>query len=57
MNRFDIVSIVINAMWAAPLMTIIAGILLWREIRWAGMVGMVIVFIVVPLQSKFFLLY
>lgn len=52
-NRFDIVSIVINAMWAAPLMTFIAGILLWQEVQWAGMFGLAIVFIVVPLQSKF----
>lgn len=52
-NRFDIVSIVINSMWAAPLMTVIAGVLLWHEIQWAGMVGMAIVFIVVPLQSEF----
>lgn len=52
-NRFDVVSIVINSMWAAPLMTFIAGILLWQEVQWAGMFGLAIVFIVVPLQSKF----
>lgn len=51
-NRFDIVSVVINAMWSAPLVTFVAGILLWREVQWAGIFGMVIVFIVVPLQSK-----
>lgn len=51
-NRFDIVSIVINAMWAAPLMTLIAGYLLWQEVQWAGMFGLAIVFIVVPLQSE-----
>lgn len=51
-NRFEIVSIVCNAMWSAPLMTIIAGVLLWQEVQWAGMFGLIVVFIVVPLQSK-----
>lgn len=52
-SRFDIVSVVINSIWSAPLSTFVAGILLWREAKWAGILGMVIVFIVVPLQSKF----
>lgn len=52
-NRFEIVSIVCNAMWAAPLMTFIAGVILWQEVQWAGMFGLVVVFIVVPLQSEF----
>lgn len=52
-NRFDIVSIIINAMWTAPLMTFIAGYILWREVQWAGMFGIAIIFIVVPIQSKF----
>lgn len=53
-NRFDIVSMFLHAMWTAPLMALIVGYLLWVEIRWAGMVGIAIVFIVVPIQSKFF---
>lgn len=52
-NRFDVVSLFLNAMWSAPLITLVAGILLWREVQWAGIFGMVIVFVIVPLQSKF----
>lgn len=54
-NRFDIVSMFLHAMWTAPLMALIVGYLLWVEIRWAGMVGIAIVFIVVPIQSKCFI--
>lgn len=52
-NRFDVVSMFVNAMWSSPLITLIAAILLWREVQWAGLIGMVIVFIIVPVQSKF----
>lgn len=51
-NRFDIVSMFLHAMWTAPLMALIVGYLLWVEVRWAGMIGIVIVFIVVPIQSE-----
>lgn len=51
-NRFDLASALINLIWSAPLVTFVAGILIWQEIRWAGIFGMLIVFIVVPLQSK-----
>lgn len=50
-SRFDIVTIFLNSMWSAPLLTIIVGIFLWREVQWAGIVGILIVFIVVPIQS------
>lgn len=52
-NRFDIVSMFLHAMWTAPLMAMLVGYLLWVEVRWAGMVGIAIVFIVVPIQSEF----
>lgn len=51
-NRFDSMSMFINAMWTAPLLVIIVGYLLWVEVRWAGMFGLIIVFIVVPIQSN-----
>lgn len=51
-NRFDIVSLFLNAMWTAPLMTIIVAIILWQEIQWAGIIGIAIVFVVVPIQSE-----
>lgn len=51
-NRFDWVTMFLNSMWTAPLLTLIVGALLWIEIGIAGMIGIVIVFIVVPIQSK-----
>ncbi|XP_055676611.1 ATP-binding cassette sub-family C member 4-like [Lutzomyia longipalpis] len=50
-NRFDLVSILVHMMWASPLMAMIVGYLLWLEAGWAGFVGIMIVFTVVPLQS------
>lgn len=52
-NRFDIVSLFLNAMWTAPLLALISGYLLWVEVGWAGMIGIAVVFVVVPIQSKF----
>lgn len=42
----------VNSMWTAPLLVFIVGYLLWIEVRWAGMFGLLIVFIVVPIQSN-----
>lgn len=39
-------------MWTAPLLCFTVGYLLWIEIQWAGMFGLLIVFIIVPIQSK-----
>lgn len=55
--RFDVMSMFIHALWTAPLMTLIIGYLLWTEIRWAGMVGIGIVFIIVPIQCKMTFLF
>lgn len=51
-GRFDLVSLYINSMWSAPLIALIVGYLLWIEAGWAGMVGLAVVFVVVPLQCK-----
>lgn len=51
--RFDYASMLLNTMWTAPLLTIIVAILLWFEIGYSGLIGISIVFIVVPLQCKF----
>lgn len=51
-NRFDLVSVIFNYMWCAPLLSIAVGYLLYREVGYAGFVGMAVVFLVVPLQCK-----
>lgn len=50
-SRFEWVTICMNSMWTGPLLSIVIGILLWREIGPAGLVGIAIIFIVVPVQS------
>ncbi|XP_052900938.1 ATP-binding cassette sub-family C member 4-like [Anopheles moucheti] len=50
-NRFDIVSVFLHSMWSAPLLAIVIGILLYIEIGVAGLIGMVVIFIVTPIQS------
>ncbi|KFB40460.1 AGAP001775-PA-like protein [Anopheles sinensis] len=50
-NRFDIVSVFLHSMWSAPLLAIIIGILLYIEIGVAGLIGMIVIFIVTPIQS------
>lgn len=51
-NRFDSISILVHHMWSAPLMTIIIGYFLWLEARWAGMIGIAVVFLIVSIQCK-----
>lgn len=52
-GRFDLVSTLIHSMWSAPLMAIIVGYLLLLEAGWAGMIGILVVFVVVPLQCMY----
>ncbi|KAF5275656.1 hypothetical protein FQA39_LY06768 [Lamprigera yunnana] len=50
-SRFDIVSIFIHHMWVAPTTSLIVLYFLWSEARYAGLIGMIPVFLVAPLQS------
>jgi ATP-binding cassette, subfamily C (CFTR/MRP), member 4 len=50
-SRFDIVSVFLHSMWLAPLLSIIVGILLYREVGVPGIIGMVVIAIVTPIQS------
>jgi ATP-binding cassette subfamily C (CFTR/MRP) protein 4 len=50
-NRFDIVSIFIHSMWLSVIVTIIVGYLLWAEAGLAGLIGIIIIGIVTPIQS------
>ena len=51
-SRFDIASILIHHMWIAPTSALIITYLLWTEAGIAGLIGIIPVFIVVPVQSK-----
>lgn len=50
-SRFEWVTICMNSMWTGPLLSLVIAILLWREIGIAGLVGIAIIFVVVPIQS------
>lgn len=50
-SRFDIVSVFLHSMWLAPLLTIIIAVLLYREVGVPGLIGMVVIAIVTPIQS------
>lgn len=52
-NRFDLISVLLHYMWSAPLMAIIITYILWQEARWAGMIGLAVVFTIVTIQCGY----
>lgn len=51
-NRFHWAIFFCNSLWVSPMLTLVVGILLWFEVGLAGLIGIVVVFTVVPLLSK-----
>lgn len=51
-SRFDIVSIFIHHMWVAPTSALIVMYFLYSEAGYAGALGIVPVFLVMPLQGR-----
>ncbi|KAG8228792.1 hypothetical protein J437_LFUL006671 [Ladona fulva] len=49
--RFDIVAITINYLWISPLAAILVAYMVYQHIGIAGIIGIAVVFIIVPLQS------
>lgn len=56
-SRFDIVSVVMHSLWASPFFTVFATYILWNEVRWAGVLGIAIVFLIVPIQSNVYCVF
>ncbi|GLG99905.1 Probable multidrug resistance-associated protein lethal(2)03659 [Gryllus bimaculatus] len=50
-SRFDLVSIFLHYMWAAPLAGAICAYFMYREVGWPAFTGIAAVFVVVPLQA------
>uniref|UniRef100_A0A182NL49 Uncharacterized protein n=1 Tax=Anopheles dirus TaxID=7168 RepID=A0A182NL49_9DIPT len=50
-NRFDIASYLVCFMWTSPVVMLLASILLWYEIGWSGVLGLVAIVIITPIQS------
>lgn len=51
-NRFDIVFFLIHYMWSAPVGAILISYWLWVQSGISGIIGVLAIFIVVPLQCK-----
>lgn len=52
-SRFDIVMFFIHSLWESPLLTIIVASLLWFDIGLVRLVGIIVVFTIMPILSKF----
>lgn len=42
-----------HQLWLSPITTFLAAYMLWTEIRWAAIIGLVIIFLLTPIQSNF----
>lgn len=51
-NKFEEVSYYLNHVWTAPSSAFIIAFILYKEIGWPGVIGMIIVLTVAPIQSK-----
>lgn len=51
-SRFEIMPLFLHQMWVGPLTALVIMYLLYREASYAGIIGVLVVFIITPLQSK-----
>lgn len=52
-SRFEMFILFLNFLWTAPVLTLIVAVLLWFETGMAGLIGIGVIFVVVPIQSEF----
>lgn len=52
-SRFEVMSVLIHHMWVAPTATIVTLSILYLKVGYAGVLGILPFFIIVPLQSTF----
>lgn len=52
-SRFEMVSTTVHSLWLTPIFTLIVIYFLCQEMQWAAILGLTIVFIVLPVQSEF----
>ncbi|XP_011700174.1 PREDICTED: probable multidrug resistance-associated protein lethal(2)03659, partial [Wasmannia auropunctata] len=50
-NRFEFVTYLIHYMWSAPLSALIVAYILYREVNYAGLIGIAALLMVVPILS------
>lgn len=52
-RNFDSVVLSIYFLWLGPILTIIVGFLIWNEVGWLGLIGLLLVLVFVPFYSMF----
>lgn len=52
-SRFEIVALFIHELWVGPAIALVIMYLLYVEASYAGVIGVLVIFVVTPLQSKF----
>jgi len=55
-SRFDSLFICLNYLWAGPLAMIITTLVLYYNVGISSLVGLVVMFFIIPLQSIFTLM-
>lgn len=50
LNRFQ-TFVFLHPLWISPMVAIIGTYLLWREIQWAGIIGVAVILFFTPIQS------
>lgn len=51
LSGFEVMNLSLNALWIGPFLSIIVAVLLWREIGYAGLIGIAIILFIVQTQS------
>lgn len=51
-SRFEMIPLFVHELWLSPAVALIIMYLLYREASYAGVLGVLVVFIITPLQSK-----
>lgn len=51
-SRFHWAMFFANSLWVSPMLTVVVGVLIWFEISLPGLIGIVIIFTIVPMLSK-----
>ena len=52
-NRFDLAVVFMHSLWLSPLQTCLVIYVLWKEVGWTGNMGVIILVVIIPFQSKF----
>lgn len=50
-NRIDMAVPFLNYWWSAPGQCLLVAVLLWRYVKWAGVVGVALLMVLVPIQT------